>query len=122
MAFTREEELALLEGGADLTVRDLGEDDPLKKTMRLRAELFGGADTRPEQIARLSAMAPGLDRVIAAMSEDLDPLEIHGWLTTPNPDLFVDEDETPMTVVAYLAAGGDPTPVIEAASVAHIMG
>lgn len=121
MGLTRAEEQALLEGGADLTVRDYGEDDPLKRSARLRAALFGGADTRPEQIARLAAMAPGLDRVLAVMSERLDPFEIHGWLTTPNPDLFVDANEMPMTVVAYLTAGGDPAPVIEAASMADIL-
>lgn len=121
MTLSQQEIDALMRGGADLTPRDLGDEDPRAKAAQLRADLFAGAEMRPEQMARLAALAPGLDAILGSMSESLDPLEIHGWLVMPNPDLFVGADQTALSVVDYLKAGGNPAPVIAAAAQADIM-
>lgn len=55
-------------------------------------------------------LAPGVDRaalasVLATMPPDLDPLEVDGFLTSPNPNLVL--QDRIVTVGEYLAAGGD---------------
>jgi hypothetical protein len=54
-----------------------------------------------------------LDRlrdVLAALPADLHPLEVAGFFTTPHPELEIDGAAT--TPRAWLAAGGDPDPVV----------
>ena len=74
----------------------------------------GQADVR-----RWLPLTPGvseevLARVLAAMPDGLDPAEIVGWLSTPNPNLIVDEHIA--TVGQFLAAAGDPEVVTLLAS------
>jgi hypothetical protein len=52
---------------------------------------------------------PGLATVLAAVPDDLPPLVVAGFMTTPQPDLPVGGD--PSTPRDWLRAGGDPEPV-----------
>lgn len=45
---------------------------------------------------------PGLAAVLAALPDELHPLAVEGFMTTPDPDL------DGMSAVAWLTAGGDP--------------
>lgn len=47
---------------------------------------------------------PGLDAVLRALPENMQPLSIHGLLTTPQPSLVV--DGAPTSVVDWLLTGG----------------
>jgi hypothetical protein len=53
-------------------------------------------------------LIPGLMHVLPHIPRDLHPLAVLGWLTLPNPDLFLGADETPIAPVDWLRAGGDP--------------
>lgn len=62
----------------------------------------------------------GLDQVLPALRRGLHPLQVKGFLSTPSTDLSID-DQTSMTPLAWLAAGGDPeTVVVLAGAVAEI--
>ena len=63
-----------------------------------------GADGRP---------LPHLGRVLAALPDDLHPLSVVGFFTTPEPEL--DVDGRPLDPASWLAGGGDPEPVVELA-------
>jgi excisionase family DNA binding protein len=71
---------------------------------RLRLPLwqFDDADTKP---------LPHLRDVLASLPADLHPLEVHGLMTVPKPDLEIDEKA--YSPRAWLLAGGDPQPVLE---------
>ncbi|AHD24122.1 hypothetical protein Y013_25735 (plasmid) [Rhodococcus pyridinivorans SB3094] len=47
---------------------------------------------------------PGLDAVLQALPETMQPLSIHGLLTTPQPSLLV--DGAPTSVIDWLLIGG----------------
>ena len=53
---------------------------------------------------------PGLRLVLRAMRRDLKPVQVAAFFTTAQPDLE-DTDGEPMTPVAWLLAGNDPTTV-----------
>lgn len=54
---------------------------------------------------------PGLRAVLAALPADLHPLEVAGFMTTPDPDLaLADEPTSPRD---WLAGGGEPAAVVE---------
>lgn len=56
---------------------------------------------------------PGLRAVLAALPAELHPLEVAGFMTTPDPDLAVaDEPTSPRD---WLAGGGDVAVVVELA-------
>jgi hypothetical protein len=57
---------------------------------------------------------PGLRLVLRAIRRDLKPIQVAAFFTTPQPDLE-DEGGEPMTPVAWLLAGNDPTAVRELA-------
>lgn len=57
---------------------------------------------------------PGLRDVLAALPGDLHPLEVEGFMTTPQPEFEVHGRE--LSAVEWLASGGDPEPVIALAS------
>lgn len=38
-------------------------------------------------------LVPGIGEVLKAMPDDLHPFEVEGWLTNPNPDLTMDEND-----------------------------
>lgn len=52
-----------------------------------------------------NSQVPGLDAVLATLPEDLHPLSVFGLLTTPQPDLRVENTEVP--IIEWLTAGGD---------------
>jgi len=52
-----------------------------------------------------SGQLPGLDAVLAALPEDVHPLSVLGLLTTPQPDLRLDNVEVP--IIEWLTAGGE---------------
>lgn len=54
---------------------------------------------------------PGLRAVLAALPADLHPLEVVGFMTTPDPDLEVAEE--PLTPREWLVGGGDIRAVVE---------
>ena len=57
---------------------------------------------------------PGLRAVLAALPADLHPLEVAGFMTTPDPDLAIaDEARSPRD---WLAGGGEVGPVVELAT------
>jgi hypothetical protein len=71
----------------------------LRSGWRLPAFQFAGTD----------GVVPGVNEVLAAIPRDLHPLAVQRWLTTPNPDLAV--DDSPVSPLAWLRGGGAPDPV-----------
>jgi hypothetical protein len=53
-------------------------------------------------------VVPGLERALPRLPRDLHPLAVLGWLTRPNPDLYLDADETPVSPLDWLRAGHNP--------------
>jgi hypothetical protein len=43
-------------------------------------------------LARGKRLVPDIGRVNAALDSELHPVEIYNWYTTPNPDLYLDDD------------------------------
>lgn len=63
-------------------------------------------------------MAPGVNpailaRVLEATPVGLDPMEVEGFLSTPNPNLII--DDRIVTAAEFLAAGGDTDVVVHLA-------
>lgn len=56
---------------------------------------------------------PGLRAVLAAFPRHLHPLEVLGFMTTPQPELAIDGNPAPPR--AWLASGGDPDLVVDLA-------
>jgi hypothetical protein len=56
-------------------------------------------------------MIPGLEQVLPRLDRGVHPLSAYRWLTLPDPGLHLDEDETPVSPIDWLRAGGDPTTV-----------
>ena len=52
-----------------------------------------------------SGQVPGLDVVLAAVPEDVHPLSVLGLLTTPQPDLRLENVE--VSIIEWLDAGGE---------------
>lgn len=61
-----------------------------------------------------SGLVPGLDHVLRRLPEDLHPVALYRWLTTPHPDLVVDDE--PATPFEWLTAGHDPEAAAELAA------
>lgn len=59
---------------------------------------------------------PGLRAVLAALPSDLHPLEVAGFMTTPDPDLTVGAD--PVSPRDWLRGGGDSHTVVDL--IAHV--
>lgn len=65
-------------------------------------------DIAPFQ-AKIDAWAvtiPGLAKILGDVPADVHVMSVYGWLTAPNPDLFMDAEESAMTPLAWLLAGG----------------
>ena len=63
---------------------------------------------------------PGLRDVLAAVPDDLHPLDLADLMTTPQPDLVL--SERPVTPAAWLAAGGDPAAVAALVASLDVLG
>lgn len=62
-------------------------------------------------------LVPGLDRVIAAMPRDGDPVGDHNWLTLPSSELALDDEEdTLVSPLTWLRLGKDVDRLVEYAS------
>ncbi|SDC17162.1 DNA-binding protein [Actinokineospora iranica] len=62
-----------------------------------------------------AGVLPGLEAVLAAVPDDQPPLVVAAFMTTPQPDLRINDQ--PATPRQWLLAGGDPTKVATLASV-----
>jgi hypothetical protein len=65
------------------------------------------------QLDDMGRPLPGLGAVLAALPGDLHPLEVEGFFSTAQPELEVDDE--PVSPRTWLAAGGNPEPVVELA-------
>lgn len=54
-------------------------------------------------------LIPGIDVVVAAFRADATPTSVADWFFRPHVDLFFDEEETPVSPLAWLSAGRDPS-------------
>ena len=61
-----------------------------------------------------AGVLPGLEAVLAAVPDDQPALVVAAFMTTPQPDLAL--DNAPATPRQWLLAGGDPTTVAALAS------
>jgi hypothetical protein len=59
-------------------------------------------------------LVPGLSKVLEAIDPGLHPLEVAGFMTSPDDDLVIAEE--PATPRAWLIGGGDPLVVAHLAS------
>lgn len=62
-------------------------------------------------------LVPGIDRVFSRLPESLNPVAVHRWFHTPNPDLEGREGEgRALTPLEWLQTGNDPEVVAELAA------
>ena len=101
----------------DQVARDLG-IDPSRVRHRvadgaLHAIRVGRRVLLPDWQFHRGAPLPGLRGILSALPGDLHPLEVAGFMTGPQPELEIrSRAVSPRT---WLAAGGDPEPVIDLA-------
>lgn len=56
---------------------------------------------------------PGAGEVLREVREDVHPVSVENWFTSPDPDLYLDEDEPePVSPRDWLLSGGSPEAVI----------
>jgi hypothetical protein len=84
--------------------------DASRIRQRLRENsLFGidydGEKRLPRFQFERKQVLPGLREVIAALPADLNPLDVAEWFLSPNPDLEIDEQETPLSPREWLLKG-----------------
>ena len=61
-------------------------------------------------------LVPNIGRVNEALDPELHPVEVYNWYTTPNPDLFLDDDvERTVSPLDWLKAGNPVEPVVRLA-------
>jgi hypothetical protein len=72
---------------------------------------IGGGLRLPSWQFHRNDSIPGLRAVLAALPADLHPLEVAGFMTTPDPDLSVADE--PLSPRDWLIGGGDVGPVVE---------
>jgi hypothetical protein len=51
-------------------------------------------------------LVPGIGKVLQALPEDLHPVEVESWLTSPNPDLRANEEGEALSPREWLISGG----------------
>lgn len=61
-------------------------------------------------------VVPGAERVFPALPPDAHPVGVARWFTSPDPDLVLGPDETPVSPRDWLAGGGDPVEVARLAA------
>lgn len=61
-------------------------------------------------------LVPNIGRINAALDPELHPLEVHGWFTEPNPDLFLGDDiDRTVSPIQWLESGGGVAPLLRLA-------
>lgn len=88
---------------------------------RLQKRSLFGVETRhgwriPSFQFTESGELPGWSTVAPRLPADLTAVELFGWLSEPNPDLFLGEDDEPVTPRAWLLAGRSARAVAELAA------
>jgi hypothetical protein len=61
-------------------------------------------------------LVPNVGVVLARLRSGLHPVGVWRWFTTPNPDLVIGGDETPVSPLEWLQAGLDAGPVADLAA------
>ncbi len=147
--FSKEEIMALEEGGLDLSPQEAG-PDPLARTAAKYVALLAAALTTKEAAQvlevgesrvrqrlregtlygvkagrenRLPAFqfeagkeVPGIAQVLKHVDRSLHPVAVLNWFMLPNPDLFLDEEETgSVSPRHWLLSGGDPEVLVRLA-------
>jgi hypothetical protein len=57
-------------------------------------------------------LVPGIGRVLQTLPEDLHPVEVEDWLTSPNPDLLAGEEGEVLSPREWLISGGSAAPLL----------
>ena len=70
---------------------------PTQDGDRLPAFQFGGGGE-----------VPGVGEVLRHLDRSLHPVEVVNWFTFPDPDLYLEPGEVPVSPREWLLAGGDP--------------
>ncbi len=83
---------------------------------RLQKRTLFGVETRqgwrvPSFQLTEEGELPGWSDVAPKLPADISAVELFGWLTIPNADLYVDEEETPVTPLDWLRSGRSPKAV-----------
>jgi hypothetical protein len=91
--------------------------DASRVRQRLREHSLFGIDYDGEkrlprfQFERQNVI-PGMREVLAALPKDLNPLDVAEWFLSPNPDLEMDAQETPLSPREWLLKGQAVEPVV----------
>jgi len=59
-----------------------------------------------------SGLVPDIGKVLQALPEDLHPVEVESWLTSPNPDLLAGEEGEALSPREWLISGGSVSPLL----------
>lgn len=57
----------------------------------------------------------GLDQIFPVLEPNLSPIEVHSWLTTPDPEFHADRLGQDLTPLEWLKLGYSPEPLIHIA-------
>lgn len=61
-------------------------------------------------------LVPNIGQVNKALDPEFHPLQIYEWYTSPNPDLFLNDDiDQTISPLEWLKRGNDPEPVVRLA-------
>jgi hypothetical protein len=97
--------------------------NPSRLRQRLsEGTLYGIKDGRSWRIptfqldARRKQLVRGIDKVLPQVRREAHPLAVVSWFSSPQQDLVVGDDETPVSPVKWLAAGRPPEDVAELAA------
>lgn len=60
-------------------------------------------------------LVPGIDAVLSRLAEDLHPVAVYRWFTSPNQDLTVADDQA-VSPLEWLRSGNPPQAVVELAA------
>jgi len=91
--------------------------DASRVRQRLREHsLFGidydGEKRLPRFQFERQHVIPGMREVLAALPKELNPLDVAEWFLSPNPDLEIDAQETPLSPRVWLLQGRAVEPVV----------
>lgn len=100
------------------TARRMGVNQSRVRQMLGGRSLFGIKGERGWQVPLFQFAGdrpiPGVSAVLRAMPEDLHPVEVWAWLSSPEPDLEV--RGRAVSPLAWLRSGGSPEPVARLAT------
>jgi hypothetical protein len=94
--------------------------DASRVRQRLREHsLFGidydGEKRLPRFQFERAKVIPGMREVLAALPKELNPLDVAEWFLSPNPDLEIDAQETPLSPREWLLKGEPVETVVKLA-------